>query len=210
MTSSRLFPLSILVAFVAAVGCVDRRFVVETNVPGAQVTVDGVPIGPSPADAEWEYAGNKRFRAVAPGYEPLDQVVNFRPKWYNYPPFDFFAEVLWPLRIEDVRRVRLTLQPRQPVNRDALLQSADQLRVRGNSLPPASVPAKLEPVNSTDQPSPTNNIQLPFGGLTPPSGSTPGLGFPDPTQGGINPPGGAFPAPPSIVSPFQGGSTFPQ
>ena len=143
MTPSRILLSSVFVALVAAMGCVDRRFVVETNVPGAQVSVDGVPIGPSPADGEWEYAGNRRFKAVAPGYEPLDQVVNFRPKWYNYPPFDLLAEVLWPLRIEDVRRVRLTLQPRQPVNRDALLQSADQLRYRGNTLPPSIGPGAI-------------------------------------------------------------------
>src|SRR5918994_6848496 len=122
-----------------AVGCVDRRFVVETNVPGAQVSVDGVPIGATPADARFEYAGKYEFKAVAPGYEPLTQLVTLKPKWHNYPPLDFFAEVLWPFRIEDVRRVQLVLEPVRPVNQIELIQSADALRARGLSLPPPTV-----------------------------------------------------------------------
>ena len=122
-----------------AVGCVDRRFVVETNVPGAQVSMDGVPIGATPADARFEYAGKYEFKAVAPGYEPLTQLVTLKPKWHNYPPLDFFAEVLWPFRIEDVRRVQLVLEPVRPVNQIELIQSADALRARGLSLPPPTV-----------------------------------------------------------------------
>jgi hypothetical protein len=114
--------------------------VVETNVPGAQIYVDGQPIGPSPADGWWEYAGYREFTAVAPGYEPLYKKVRFRPKWYQYPPLDLVAEVLWPFRIEDVRRVRLDLEPLRPVNQLDLLASADSLRARGMSLPPSTVP----------------------------------------------------------------------
>src|SRR5436190_16711517 len=105
MTTGRFALLLWAGAAAALAGCVDRRFVVETNVPGAQVSWDGVPIGPSPADSRWEYAGYYEFKAVAPGYEPLTQRVLFAPKWYQYPPFDFVAEVLWPFRVEDVRRV---------------------------------------------------------------------------------------------------------
>src|SRR6266542_684785 len=118
-----------------AAGCVDRRFVVETNVPGAQIYVDGKPVGASPADGQWEYAGYREFTAVAPGYEPLVQRVRFAPMWYEFPPLDFFAEVLWPFRIEDRRAVHLALEPTRPVNEAALGGSADTLRARGLTLP---------------------------------------------------------------------------
>ena len=32
-------------------------------------------------------------------------------KWYDYPGLDFFAEVVWPFRIEDKRLVHLILTP---------------------------------------------------------------------------------------------------
>jgi hypothetical protein len=142
-----------IVAGTVLTGCVDRRFVVESNVPGAQISVDGVPIGPAPTDARWEYAGCYEFLAVAPGYEPLVQKVYFKPKWYQYPPFDLFAEVFWPGRIEDVRRVRLTLEPTRPVDQVQLLTSADALRARGAMLPPSTVPDEA-PTRPANPPSP--------------------------------------------------------
>lgn len=160
-------------------GCIDRRYVVETNVPGAQVYVDGAPIGPSPADGWWEYAGHREMIAVAPGYEPKVERVRFKPKWYEYPPIDFFAEVLWPFRIEDVRRVRLDLEPTRPVNQLELIGNADSLRARAAGLPPSSVPAsKGKPANPQSRPTGTipgstavpENF-IPFGGnglLSPP------------------------------------------
>jgi hypothetical protein len=138
-----------------AVGCVDRRFVVETNVPGAQVSVDGVPIGASPADSRFEYAGCYEVKAVAPGYEPLTQRITLRPKWHNYPPLDFFAEVVWPFRIEDVRRVQLTLEPVRPVNQVELLRAADVLRARGLSLPPPTIQDETNLPARPPQPAPT-------------------------------------------------------
>lgn len=169
-------------------GCVDRRYVVESNVPGAQITVDGVPIGPAPADARWEYAGCYEFLAVAPGYEPLVQKVYFKPKWYQYPPFDLFAEVFWPGRIEDVRRVRLTLEPTRPVDQGRLLSAADALRARGAMLPPSTVvdeppparaPGQVSPVPPTPRALPIPNSSYPPAGSgLPPDQSQPGTPFP--------------------------------
>jgi hypothetical protein len=141
-------------------GCVDRRFLVETDVPGAQVYVDGKLIGASPADAQWEYAGCRRFTAVAPGYEPLVQDVNFAAKWYEFPPLDFFAEVLWPFRIEDRRLVQLHLEPTRPVNEAALVGAADGLRARGQALPPTSVPPSTRPATALPPPLPTGSGPL--------------------------------------------------
>jgi hypothetical protein len=122
----------------AGSGCVERRFVVQANVPGALVSVNNQPVGPSPADVRWDYTGVYEFRAVAQGYEPLVQRVRIRPKWYEYPGLDFFFEAIYPFHIEDVRRIALELQPSQPVRTDELLESANDLRDRGRNLPPPS------------------------------------------------------------------------
>jgi hypothetical protein len=135
-----------------AVGCVDRRFVVETNVPGSQVYINDRPIGPSPADDAFEYPGRYEFRAVAPGYEPLATCEYIRPRWYDWPGLDFFAEVVWPGRIEDVRRVNLTLVPSRQVNTVELLGAAENLRARGHALPAPSVPDTGPVPSSTPRP----------------------------------------------------------
>src|SRR3954468_23914678 len=101
---SQLWRSLLLASTVAlATGCVDRRFVVATNVPAAQVYVDGHALGPAPVDGRFEYAGYYEFRASAPGYESLVVKQKFQPKWHDYPGLDFLAEVVWPFRIEDVR-----------------------------------------------------------------------------------------------------------
>ncbi len=130
----------VVIVLAAATGCVDRRFVVESNVPGAQISVDGNPIGPAPVDSQYTYAGVYTFTATAPGYEPLTQRVDLKAKWYQYPPLDFFAEILYPGRIEDVRRVQLNLAPARPVSDAELLGRAEGLRARGMSLRPPRIP----------------------------------------------------------------------
>jgi hypothetical protein len=130
--------LATIPAFMA--GCVDRRFVVATNVPAAQVSVDGHVLGPAPVDGRWEYAGKYEFRASAPGYEPLVVCETFKPKWHDYPGLDFFAEVVWPFRIEDVRYVNLQLSPAKPLRNEELIGSADVLRSKALTLPPPRIP----------------------------------------------------------------------
>ncbi len=139
--------LAIVAAFAACFssGCVERRFVIDTNAPGSQVYVNNVAAGPSPGDARWEYPGHYEFRAVAQGYEPKVERIRIRPKWYEYPGIDFFFEVLYPFHIEDVRRIHLTLEPAAPVRTDELLDAANRIREDANSLPP---PRDPEPVNN--------------------------------------------------------------
>jgi hypothetical protein len=148
-----LSPLLIIATLTAAAGCIDRRFVVETNVPGAQVFVNGRPIGPSPADTGWEYPGRYEFRAIAPGYEPLTQCETIRARWYDYAPFDFIVGVLWPFHIEDVRRLRFDLVPARQVNVEELQTRAEELRARTKQLPEPSVPNDDAKPNS-DRPRP--------------------------------------------------------
>jgi hypothetical protein len=146
-------------------GCVDRRFVVTTNVPGAAVEVDGQPLGPTPVDAAYVYTGQREFRVTAPGYEPLNQLVKFEPKWWDYPGLDLFAEVLWPFRIEDVRRVHLELQPAVPRTAEEIIAGAEVLKARGLSLPPPRIP--------NDQPDVPGRTDPYAGVKLPPTGSTP-------------------------------------
>lgn len=121
-------------------GCVERRFVVESNVPGAQVYVNHVAVGPSPADARWDYAGQYEFRVVSQGYEPLTKIEDVKARWYDYPPLDFIVETLWPFHIEDVRRFRFDLVPATKIPTDVLLDSANSLRAEGQNLPPPKYP----------------------------------------------------------------------
>lgn len=128
-------------------GCVDRRFIFESNVPNAQVYVDHKPIGAAPVDAPFDYYGYYDVTLVHPDYAPVHKRIRVRPPWYAYPPFDFFAEVVWPFRIEDTRRYFIPMEQALSSSASEVAERADLLRQRGWSLPLPRV-AEAEPTPS--------------------------------------------------------------
>ncbi|MFO0826312.1 MAG: PEGA domain-containing protein [Gemmataceae bacterium] len=86
MTGRTLRIVTILGVF-ACTGCVERRFIIESNVPNAQVFIDDQPIGAAPAHSSFEYYGHYTVTLVHPGYETVSKRVHVRAPWYAYPPW---------------------------------------------------------------------------------------------------------------------------
>jgi PEGA domain len=115
-------------------GCVERRFVVTTDPPGAMVLVNNRPLGSAPADGRFDYYGTYEFTLIADGYETLTVREPIRAPWYEYFPLDFASENLWPFHIEDVRRFHYPMRPLCQPNTKELLDQAERLRQRGSTL----------------------------------------------------------------------------
>jgi hypothetical protein len=162
-----------MLAILACAGCVDRRFVVESNIPNAQVYIDNRPIGAAPAHSQFEYYGDYTFTVVHPGYETKVERRHIPAPWYAYPPFDFFAEVIWPFHIEDRRHVYIELSDATRTRTDDLITAADALRMRGYSLPAADRPALPSAPPAT--PNPGLTPLPPPSPLVPPAGPPPGI-----------------------------------
>ena len=130
-------------------GCVERRYVITSDPPGAIVLRNGDPIGAAPADDHFVYYGNYHFTLIKDGYQTLQVDQEISAPWYEYIPLDFFSENIVPWRIQDVRRFHFRLEPIRTVTTDELLNRAQNLRNRGQSIattaPPAPVPAPAVP-----------------------------------------------------------------
>lgn len=126
-------------------GCVERRFVITTDPPGAFVLHNGAPIGQAPADDHFVYYGKHNFTVIRDGYATLQETVCVPTPWYQYVPLDFVSEALVPWHIEDVRRFHFTLVPLAPVNANVLLQQGEALRNEGRAIGPPAVPAAPTP-----------------------------------------------------------------
>lgn len=135
-----------LVALAASTlaGCVERRFVITTDPPGAIVIDEkGLPIGAAPVDRQWIYNGIYEFRLVKDGFQTQVVREHVAAKWYEYFPLDFFAENVVPWTIRDIRRFHYQMQPLAVMPPDTVLQQGQALRQRGLSI---GVPLGSDPL----------------------------------------------------------------
>jgi hypothetical protein len=115
-------------------GCVERRYVIESDPPGALVLVNGQPLGTTPVDGYFVYYGDYNFTLIKDGYQTQQVRQRIASPWYEVPPVDFVTENLYPVKVEDVRRFHYCLEPLVQVRTDELLRQADALRDRGKSV----------------------------------------------------------------------------
>jgi hypothetical protein len=136
-----LFFVAILAGLAA--GCVERRYVITSDPPGAIVYRNGQPLGATPVDDHFVYYGKYKYTFVKDGFETMEVEQEIPAPWYEYPVIDFVSENVVPWQIEDVRRFHFKLSPRRIVNTNDLLKDAQNLRNRGMTIqtPEANLPA---------------------------------------------------------------------
>ena len=142
--------LGVLLSALLLTGCVERRFVIESMPPGAQVLRNGQPIGFTPADDHFVYYGTYEFVLIKDGFETLHVKEKIRAPWYQIPGLDFFFENVVPYTFHDVHRLRFQMQPLRQVPPDQVLQKATQLRGQGRLIgDPGPTPPDPVPVRGT-------------------------------------------------------------
>jgi hypothetical protein len=167
--SRRLAGFGLLLAL-SLTGCVDRRFVFESDPPGSMVEVNAKSVGPAPGEMPFTYYGTYRFIFMRDGYETLTVDEKIRTPWYEWWPLEFVSENLLPFTIHDIHYVRQPLQPLVNVPPNDIVRRANELRAQGQSIgtAPLHTPtAPVEPVSGTP-PGPSGP-----GGPVPPPGVVP-------------------------------------
>jgi hypothetical protein len=137
-----------LVVGALCTGCVDQRYLITSEPPGAMVLRNGVPIGATPVDDHFVYYGKYHFTLIKDGYETLQVDQDIPAPWYEYPPLDFVSEVLVPFHLHDVHTFHYQLSEAQPASKEDVINRGQQLRNRGQSLvgqnpapPPVAAPS---------------------------------------------------------------------
>src|SRR5438552_6616157 len=124
-------------------GCVERRFVITTEPPGAIVYDEkGLPMGAAPTDRPFVYYGEYQWTLVKDGYETQVVREKVRAPFYEWFLFDFFSENVVPWNIRDIRRYNYRLVPKQAVPPEAVLEKANALRQNGQAI---GVPLPSQP-----------------------------------------------------------------
>jgi hypothetical protein len=123
-------PIMVVVVAAAAVlsGCVERRLTINTRPQGAMVVLNDEEIGQSPATVPFNWYGDYNVRISKEGYETLKTHRRLKSPWYDKFPWDFFAQVISPKKIRDSYEWTFELSPKQPPDREQLIQRANDLK----------------------------------------------------------------------------------
>ncbi len=116
-------------------GCVERRYTIRSEPPGALAVVNSEEIGRTPVSRSYIFYGKRDVTLMMDGYQTKKLVQPFDPPWYDNKLTEFFTENLWPFTIRDEREFTYKMDPVVEVPRDQLVGRADSLRIDAQSAP---------------------------------------------------------------------------
>ena len=121
----------ILCLALLAAGCIERTVSINTEPEGATVLLNDEEVGKSPVRVPFTWYGDYDIIIRKPGYQTIQTNHNIKTPWYELPGIDIFTECLMPFTVHDDRTLdTFVLQPARPIEKQALLQSADEMKGR--------------------------------------------------------------------------------
>lgn len=108
-------------------GCVERNLTINTEPQGALVILNDEEIGTSPVTVSFEWYGDYWVRISKEGYESLNTHRPLKRPLHDYPPFDFFAQLISSERIVDSYEWTFPLESKKQISREELIQAAEKL-----------------------------------------------------------------------------------
>jgi PEGA domain-containing protein len=128
-----LFLLSGTIAVLS--GCVERRYTIRTDPPGATVIVNGEEIGPSPTSKSFVYYGDRKITMVLDGYQTKTLIQPIKAPWWDNYITEFFTENIVPVSLRDEREYMYKLELAQTPPQGELRDRAESLRSEARILP---------------------------------------------------------------------------
>lgn len=114
-------------------GCVERELTIVTEPSDAIVWLNDEEVGATPVTVNFNWYGDYNVRIEKSGYEIVNTHRLLERPPHDWFPLDFFAQVLWPGRIQDSHTWTFELDPFQQASAGELIEQADQMRDRANN-----------------------------------------------------------------------------
>lgn len=121
--------MGLALLFTLLAGCVERTIKIQSEPPGALVTVNDEEVGATPVKFAFLWYGDYEIILRKPGYETLKTHCTIKPPWYQYPPIDFVAEALVPTMLQDSHVLpTFQLEPAETPTVSDVVERAVELR----------------------------------------------------------------------------------
>ena len=118
-----------LAAGLMIAGCVQRRLTINTVPQGAIVMLNDEEIGTSPVTVSFEWYGDYNVAIRKEGFETLKTHRELVAPWYDDFPFDLFAQLLRPDKIDSYHWT-FELEEKRQIRREKLIRSAQELKTQ--------------------------------------------------------------------------------
>jgi len=109
-------------------GCVERQLTIKTTPPAGLVTLNDEQIGVAPVTVNFNWYGDYAVRIEKQGYQTLKTHRKLKGPWYDYFPFDLFAQIFYPGRISDSYEWTFELEKKKQPTTGELIKSAHKLK----------------------------------------------------------------------------------
>jgi hypothetical protein len=117
-------------------GCVERRYTLRTEPPGALAIVNGEEIGQTPVSRSYYYYGDREITFIKDGYATRTVIQPMNAPWWDNLFTEFFTENLVPFNLRDEREFKYELQPATSPRAADLRDRAELLRSQSQAVPP--------------------------------------------------------------------------
>jgi len=132
----RLILMLGLASACGSAGCVERRYTIRSDPPGALAIVNGQEMGTTPVSAPFTYYGDREVVLIKDGYETRRIIQPIKSPWWDNLATEFFTENLIPVNFRDERVFTYPLAPTQIPDQNELLTRAEGLRSEAQQPPP--------------------------------------------------------------------------
>jgi PEGA domain len=116
-------------------GCVERRYTIRSDPPGALAVVNGEEIGVTPVSRSFTYYGDREVTLHLDGYQTQTIIQPINSVWWDNYFTEFFTENLIPYTFRDEREYLYQMAPLTKPDQNDLLARADTLRNQAAVLP---------------------------------------------------------------------------
>jgi hypothetical protein len=134
--SRRVLPCLLAIGLGALAGCVERRYTIRSNPPGALVVVNGEETGPTPVSKSFTYYGDREITLMLDGYATQTIIEPINAPWWDNFVTEFFTENMIPYTFRDEREFVYQMAPSTVPEKNGLVARAEALRAQGSILPP--------------------------------------------------------------------------
>lgn len=124
--------IGVALTCLALCGCVERWLFIQSEPAGAEVFLDGAPVGTTPVKVAFDHYGTREILLRRDDHASVARLETIEAPWYQWFPIDLVTEHLWPGTIRDVHEIRFDLDQTDP---DALRESLRELHGSADGRP---------------------------------------------------------------------------